>query len=202
MKKLKEPDLENLIQLLSRLPSIGPKSARRLALHLIKNKSNLMIPLHQAIIKVQENIIKCNICGNLKSKNDECICSNDSSDQICVVENIADMWAMESTSVFKGQYHILGGTLSALNGSNPEQLLINSLIERVKKQKIREVILAISATIEGQTTAHYIHDSLKSLNVKITKLAHGLPVGGEIEYLDDGTLFSAFKFRNSFNNKG
>ena len=202
MKKLKEPDLENLIQLLSRLPSIGQKSARRLALHLIKHKSNLMIPLHQAIIKVQENIVKCNICGNLKSKSDECICSNYNSDQICVVENIADMWAMESTSVFKGQYHILGGTLSALNGSNPEQLLINSLIERVKKHKIKEVILAISATIEGQTTAHYIHDSLKSLNVKITKLAHGLPVGGEIEYLDDGTLFSAFKFRNSFNNKG
>ena len=172
MKKLKEPDLENLIQLLSRLPSIGPKSARRLALHLIKHKSNLMIPLHQAIIKVQENIVKCNICGNLKSKSDECICSNNNSDQICVVENIADMWAMESTSVFKGQYHILGGTLSALNGSNPEQLLINSLIERVKKHKIKEVILAISATIEGQTTAHYIHDSLKSLNVKILSLIH------------------------------
>ena len=123
------------------------------------------------------------------------------TDQICVVENIADMWALESTSVFKGQYHILGGTLSAINGSNPEDLLINSLIDRIKKCNIKEVILAISATIEGQTTAHYINDSLKNLNVKITKLAHGLPVGREIEYLDDGTLFSAFKYRNSFNNK-
>jgi recombination protein RecR len=123
--------------------------------------------------------------------------SSKSYEQICVVENIADMWAMESTNVFKGHYHILGGTLSALNGSNPEDLLIHSLINRIKKNNVKEVILATSATIEGQTTAHYINDSIKDLGIKVTKLAHGLPVGGEIEYLDDGTLFSAFKYRNS-----
>ena len=201
MANSKQPELDNLIQLLSRLPSLGPKSAKRIALYLLKNKSNLMKPLSEAISHVHTNIIKCNVCGNLTSKESKCTCLDMKTDQICVVENIADMWALESTSVFKGQYHILGGTLSAINGSNPEDLLINSLVNRIKKCNIKEVILAISATIEGQTTAHYINDSLKNLNVKITKLAHGLPVGSEIEYLDDGTLFSAFKYRNSFNNK-
>ncbi|MFM7979809.1 MAG: recombination mediator RecR, partial [Candidatus Fonsibacter sp.] len=120
-------------------------------------------------------------------------------EQICVVENVADMWALESTNVYSGQYHILGGTLSAINGINPEDLLIGSLVSRIKANPVKEVILATSATIEGQTTAHYIKDSIKNLNVKVTKLAHGLPVGGEIEYLDDGTLFSAFKYRSSLN---
>ena len=169
MANSKQPELDNLIQLSSRLPSLGPKSAKRIALYLLKNKSNLMKPLSEAISHVHTNIIKCNDCGNLTSKESKCSCLDMKTDQICVVENIADMWALESTSVFKGQYHILGGTLSAINGSNPEDLLINSLINRIKKCNIKEVILAISATIEGQTTAHYINDSLKNLNVKITK---------------------------------
>ena len=202
MKFSTEPDLDELITLVAKLPGLGPKSARRIALYLLKNRDNVMKPLSQSLAKVHAKVIRCTLCGNIKSNESECnlkkcFYSSKSYDQICVVENIADMWAMESTNVFQGQYHILGGTLSALNGSNPEDLLINSLINRIKKNKVKEVILATSATIEGQTTAHYINDSIKDLGVKVTKLAHGLPVGGEIEYLDDGTLFSAFKFRNS-----
>tara|TARA_B100000886_G_scaffold96984_1_gene64325 strand:- start:352 stop:954 length:603 start_codon:yes stop_codon:yes gene_type:complete len=199
--KSTEVALDNLINLISRMPGLGPKSAKRIALHLIKNKENLMKPLADTLEQVYKNVIRCNICGNLKSINLECNCDSQDFDQICVVENIADMWAMESTNIYKGHYHILGGTLSAIRGSDPESLLINSLIERVKKNNLKEVIIATSATIEGQTTAHYINDSLKSINVKITKLAHGLPVGSEIEYLDDGTLFSAFKYRNSIGEK-
>ena len=199
--KSTEVALDNLINLISRMPGLGPKSAKRIALHLIKNKENLMKPLADTLEQVYKNVIRCNICGNLKSINLECNCDSQDFDQICVVENIADMWAMESTNIYKGHYHILGGTLSAIRGSDPESLLINSLIERVKKNNVKEVIIATSATIEGQTTAHYINDSLKSINVKITKLAHGLPVGSEIEYLDDGTLFSAFKYRNSIGEK-
>ena len=202
MKFSTEPDLDELITLVAKLPGLGPKSARRIALYLLKNRDNVMKPLSQSLAKVHAKVIRCTLCGNIKSNESECnlekcFYSSKSYDQICVVENIADMWAMESTNVFQGQYHILWGTLSALNGSNPEDLLINSLINRIKKNKVKEVILATSATIEGQTTAHYINDSIKDLGVKVTKLAHGLPVGGEIEYLDDGTLFSAFKFRNS-----
>jgi recombination protein RecR len=150
--------------------------------------------------KVYQNVARCNICGNFKTNKIDCNCSSKNNyEQICVVENVADMWALESTNVYSGQYHILGGTLSAINGINPEDLLIGSLVSRIKANSVKEVILATSATIEGQTTAHYIKDSIKNLNVKVTKLAHGLPVGGEIEYLDDGTLFSAFKYRSSLN---
>ena len=197
-----EPDLDELIALVSKLPGLGPKSSRRIALYLLKNRENVMKPLSKSLEKVHAKIIRCNLCGNIKSKEvkcdiKKCSYSPKSYEQICVVENIADMWAMESTNVFQGHYHILGGTLSALGNSSPEDLLINSLLNRIKENKIKEVILATSATIEGQTTAHYINDSIKDLGVKVTKLAHGLPVGGEIEYLDDGTLFSAFKFRSS-----
>jgi len=202
MKFSTEPDLDELMALISKLPGLGPKSARRIALYLFKNRDNVMQPLSKSLAKVHSKIIRCAICGNIKSNEAncdlaKCFYSSKSYEQICVVENIADMWAMESTNVFKGHYHILGGTLSALNGSNPEDLLIHSLINRIKKNNVKEVILATSATIEGQTTAHYINDSIKDLGIKVTKLAHGLPVGGEIEYLDDGTLFSAFKYRNS-----
>ena len=202
MKFSTEPDLDELMALISKLPGLGPKSARRIALYLLKNRDNVMQPLSKSLAKVHSKIIRCTICGNIKSNEAncdlaKCFYSSKSYEQICVVENIADMWAMESTNVFKGYYHILGGTLSALNGSNPEDLLIHSLINRIKKNNVKEVILATSATIEGQTTAHYINDSIKNLGIKVTKLAHGLPVGGEIEYLDDGTLFSAFKYRNS-----
>jgi recombination protein RecR len=204
--KFTEPVLDNLISLISRLPGLGPKSARRIALHLFKNKENLMKPLADTLGIAHEKILRCKICGAIKSVDANCTISkceyiDNSYDQLCIVENIADMWAMEATNIYKGHYHILGGTLSALNGSDPESLLIGSLIDRVKKNNVKEVIIATSATIEGQTTAHYINDSLKNLNVKITKLAHGLPVGSEIEYLDDGTLFSAFKYRNSIGEK-
>ena len=204
--KFTEPALDNLISLISRLPGLGPKSARRIALHLFKNKENLMKPLADTLGIAHEKILRCKICGAIKSVDANCTISkceyiDNSYDQLCIVENIADMWAMEATNIYKGHHHILGGTLSALNGSDPESLLIGSLIDRVKKNNVKEVIIATSATIEGQTTAHYINDSLKNLNIKITKLAHGLPVGSEIEYLDDGTLFSAFKYRNSIGEK-
>ena len=204
--KFTEPVLDNLISLISRLPGLGPKSARRIALHLFKNKENLMKPLADTLGIAHEKILRCKICGAIKSVDANCTISkceyiDNSYDQLCIVENIADMWAMEATNIYKGHYHILGGTLSALNGSDPDSLLIGSLIDRVKKNNVKEVIIATSATIEGQTTAHYINDSLKNLNIKITKLAHGLPVGSEIEYLDDGTLFSAFKYRNSIGEK-
>ena len=202
--KFTEPVLDNLISLISRLPGLGPKSARRIALHLFKNKDNLMKPLADTLGIAHEKILRCKICGAIKSIDTNCTISkceyiDNSYDQLCIVENIADMWAMEATNMYKGHYHILGGTLSAMNGSDPQALLIDSLIDRVKKNNINEVIIATSATIEGQTTAFYINDSLKSLGIKVTKLAHGLPVGSEIEYLDDGTLFSAFKYRNSVN---
>jgi recombination protein RecR len=200
MKKNSHPDLETLMFLIAKLPGLGPKSARRIALYLLKNRDNIMNPLSGALDKVYQNVARCNICGNFKTNKIECNCSNKNNyEQICVVENVADMWALEGTNVYSGQYHILGGTLSAINGINPEDLLIGSLVSRIKANSVKEVILATSATIEGQTTAHYIKDSIKTLNVKVTKLAHGLPVGGEIEYLDDGTLFSAFKYRSSLN---
>ena len=200
MKTNSHPDLETLMFLIAKLPGLGPKSARRIALYLLKNRDNIMKPLSGALDKVYQNVARCNICGNFKTIKIDCNCSNKNNyEQICVVENVADMWALESTNVYSGQYHILGGTLSAINGINPEDLLIGSLVSRIKANSVKEVILATSATIEGQTTAHYIKDSIKNLNVKVTKLAHGLPVGGEIEYLDDGTLFSAFKYRSSLN---
>jgi len=188
-------EIENLIKIISKLPGLGPKSAKRIVLKLINNKEEIIKPLTNTLAEVYKNIIRCKICGNLKSINSICSCSSKKYEQICVVENIADMWVIESTGIYKGHYHILGGTLPSLESKKDDGLLIKSLIDRVSKNSIKEVILATSATVEGQTTAHYIQDSLKNMNVKISKLAQGLPVGGEIEYLDDGTLFSAFKNR-------
>mgnify|MGYP000117853420 CR=1 FL=1 len=188
-------EIEDLIKIVSKLPGLGPKSAKRIVLKLINNREELIKPLTNALAQVYKNVIRCKICGNLKSTNSNCVCSTKKYDQICVVENIADMWVIESSGIYKGYYHILGGTLSSSDNKKTDNLLISSLVERVKKNTINEVILATSATIEGQTTAHYIQDSLKDTKVKISKLAQGLPVGGEIEFLDDGTLFSAFKNR-------
>ena len=189
-------EIDDLIKIISKLPGLGPKSAKRIVLKLIKNREQLIKPLTNTLAKVYKNVVSCNICGNLKSINSECICLRKTYDQICVVENIADMWVIESSGIFKGQYHILGGTLPTFEGKNTENgLLINSLVERVKKNSVKEVILATSASIEGETTSHYISDSLKQTKVKITRLAKGVPVGGEIEFLDDGTLYSAFKNR-------
>ncbi len=190
-------EINQLIKLFSKLPGLGSKSAKRIVLKLINNKEGLVKPLANNLLQVYKNVVRCNICGNIKSSNSKCSCSNKKQNQICVVENIADMWVIESTGLFQGYYHILGGTITS-NGKNDSQnLLINSLLERVKKNSISEVILATSATVEGQTTAFYIANLLKDFNIKISKLAQGLPVGGEIEFLDDGTLFSAFKNRSS-----
>ena len=188
-------EIDDLIKIISKLPGLGPKSAKRIVLKLIKNREEIIKPLTNTLAQVYKNVIRCDVCGNLKSVNLKCICSSKKYDQICVVENIADMWVIEGSGIYKGHYHILGGTLPAIENKKTDGLLITSLIDRVKKNSVKEVILATSATIEGQTTAHYIQDSLKGTKVKISKLAQGLPVGGEIEFLDDGTLFSAFKNR-------
>ena len=197
----KIPEIEQLIKLISKLPGLGPKSAKRIVLKLINNREELIKPMAKTLAEVYKNIFRCKNCGSLKSNLNGCNdCENNKNKytKICVVENISDQWSIESSSVYNGYFHILGGTISSSNNQNKEDLLISSLIERIKKNNIEEVILATSATIEGQTTAFYIQDSLKSLNVKISKLAQGLPVGGEIENLDDGTLVSAFKNRQSF----
>ena len=188
-------DIDDLIKIISKLPGLGPKSAKRIVLKLINNREELIKPLANTLAQVYKNVVRCTICGNLKSVSANCTCSNKNYKQICVVENIADMWVIQGSGIYKGHYHILGGTLPSLESKKDDGLLISSLVTRVKKNSVKEIILATSATIEGQTTAHYIQDSLKDTKVKISKLAQGLPVGGEIEFLDDGTLFSAFKNR-------
>ena len=194
-------EIEELIKLISKLPGLGPKSAKRIVLKLVNNRNELVKPLANTLAEVFKNVIRCNLCGTLKSNSTGCLnCENTKNKftKICVVEDIADQWSIENSNIFQGYFHILGGTISTV-GNKKEDLLINSLVERVKKDKIDEVILATSATVEGQTTAFYIQDSLKDTEVKITKLAQGLPVGGEIESLDDGTLLSAFKNRSKLN---
>ncbi len=194
-------EIEELIKLISKLPGLGPKSAKRIVLKLVNNRNELVKPLANTLAQVYKNVVRCNLCGTLKSNSSGCLnCENTKNKftKICVVEDIADQWSIENSNIFQGYFHILGGTISSV-GNKKEDLLINSLIERVKKDKIDEIILATSATVEGQTTAFYIQDSLKDIDVKITKLAQGLPVGGEIESLDDGTLLSAFKNRFKIN---
>ena len=198
MMEIKE--IEELIKAVSKFPGLGPKSARRIILKLINNKDEIMKPTINALVNVYKNISRCNYCGALKSSKDECNGFSNCSylqkkfSKICVVENIADQWSIESTNIYNGYFHILGGTISG-KIEKSQKLIIDSLVERVKKQNIDEVIVATSATVEGQTTAYYIEETLKDINVKISKLAQGLPVGGQIESLDDGTLFSAFKNR-------
>ena len=193
-------EIEELIKLISKLPGLGPRSAKRIVLKMINNREELIKPMAKNLADVYKNVSRCKTCGSLKSNIVGCNnCENikQKFNKICVVENIADQWSIETSSIYQGYFHILGGTIST-NNQNKEDLLINALVDRVKKEKIEEVILATSATIEGQTTAFYIQDSLKEINVKISKLAQGLPVGGEIESLDDGTLISAFKNRQNF----
>ena len=194
-------EIEDLIKFISKLPGLGPKSAKRIVLKLINNRDEIIKPMANTLAQVYKNVTRCNSCGSLKSNTEGCSnCENikEKFNKICVVEDIADQWSIENSNIYKGYFHILGGTIASV-GHRKEDLLVDSLVERVSKDKIEEVILATSATVEGQTTAYYIQDSLKQLNVKITKLAQGLPVGGEIESLDYGTLFSAFK--NRFNLK-
>ena len=190
-------EIEDLIKLIAKLPGLGPKSAKRIVLKLINNKNELVKPMANTLAQVYKNVVRCQSCGTLKSNSSGCNnCENvnDKYNKICVVEDLADQWSIENSNIFKGYFHILGGTISS-PGQRKEDLLINPLVERVVKDKIEEVIIATSATVEGQTTAYYIQDSLKKTKAKITKLAQGLPVGGEIESLDDGTLYSAFKNR-------
>ena len=189
--------LDNLIQLLSRLPGLGPRSARRAALHLLKKREALMLPLAQAIEEAAHEVKACSECGNLDSLDPCSICRDARRDpsQLCVVEEVGDLWALERAAAFKGRYHVLGGKLSALDGVGPEQLNLPGLLRRAAAPAVKEVILALGATVEGQTTAHYLTDRLANLPIQVTRLAHGVPVGGELDYLDDGTLTAALKAR-------
>lgn len=190
-------ELDTLIQLLARLPGLGPRSARRAALHLIKRRESLLEPLAAAMAKAAETIRPCPICGNLDTVQPCGICRDPERDDglICVVEDLADLWALERTGAFRGRYHVLGGTLSAIDGVGPEDLNIHRLLGRLKPG--REVILALNATVEGQTTAHYLADRLAASGVRISRLAQGVPIGGELDYLDDGTLTTALKARRA-----
>jgi recombination protein RecR len=192
------PEIERLIQLLSKLPGLGPRSARRAALALLKKREVLLEPLGAAMRDAAAAIKTCEVCGNLDSVSPCSLCADQRRDAqvLCIVEDVADLWALERAGVFKGKYHVLGGVLSALDGMTPEKLNVAPLIGRVKNG-VEEVILAMNATVEGQTTAHYLMDTLEPTGVKITRLAHGVPVGGELDYLDEGTLSHAFKARRS-----
>jgi len=190
-------EIDRLIQALARLPGLGPRSARRAVLHLIRKRERLLEPLSEALREVGERIRDCEVCGNLDTVNPCLICSDPRRDRslVCVVEQVADLWALDRAEGYKGLYHVLGGTLSALDGVMPEDLNISALVERAKSGEVKEVILATNATVNGQTTAHYIAERLKEAGVLVTGIAHGVPVGGELDYLDEGTLRAALKAR-------
>jgi recombination protein RecR len=192
-------EIDHLIQLLARLPGLGPRSARRAVLHLIKRRESLMQPLAQALADAAEAILVCGTCGNLDTVEPCGICMDEKRDgsTVCVVEDLADLWALERTRSFRGRYHVLGGSLSAIDGVGPEDLNIAGLVARAETGDIQEVILAMNLTVDGQTTAHYIADRLRHTEVDVTRLAHGVPVGGELDYLDDGTLETALRSRRS-----
>jgi len=192
-------EIDRLIQLLARLPGLGPRSARRAALQLIKKPDTLMEPLARALAAAAEAIRTCSTCGSLDTTDPCAICANPERDraQLCIVEEVADLWAIERTGSFPGRYHVLGGRLSALDGIGPEDLNITSLVARVAAEGVQEVILATNLTVDGQTTAHYITERLQPCGVNVTRLAHGVPVGGELDYLDDGTLTAALRARRS-----
>lgn len=191
------PEIERLIQLLAKLPGLGPRSARRAALHLLKKRDALLVPLAEAMGDAAEKISTCGECGNLDVVEPCSICRGTSRDPkvICVVETVGDLWALERASTFRGRYHVLGGVLSALDGIGPGELNIAKLIDRAKGEDVSEIILALNATVDGQTTAHFLTDKLAEISVDITSLARGVPVGGELDYLDEGTLAAAFKSR-------
>ncbi len=194
-----ENHINSLIQLLAKLPGLGPRSARRVALHLIRHRETLLAVLIRALEDAAEKIITCSTCGNIDTCDPCNICINPKRNvsQICVVENIADLWALERTPSYRGRFHVLGGTLSALDGVGPDDLNISELLNRSKSEEVHEVILATNATVDGQTIAHYIAERLTDCNVEISGLAHGVPVGGELDYLDEGTLSAALNARHS-----
>jgi recombination protein RecR len=190
-------EIDRLVQLLSKLPGLGPRSARRAALTLLKRKEMMLAPLADALTSAAQAVSACSVCGNLDATDPCAVCADDRRDPsiLCVVEDVADLWALERSNVFKGCYHVLGGTLSALDGVGPEDLAIGGLVERAGQDRVMEVILAMNATVEGQTTAHYVTDRLAGAGVQISRLAHGMPMGGELDYLDEGTLAWALKSR-------
>jgi recombination protein RecR len=190
-------DIERLIQLLAKLPGLGPRSARRAALFLMKRRDTLLTPLAEAMAEAARSVRTCSRCGNLDTSDPCAICTDPRRDGsvICVVEEVGDLWALERTQSYKGLYHVLGGTLSALDGVGPEDLNVAGLVNRARESGVTEVILALNATVEGQTTAHYLTDRLADCGVSISRLAHGVPVGGELDYLDDGTLTAALRAR-------
>ena len=200
MKRTAGVEIERLIQLLAKLPGLGPRSARRAALYLIKNREKLLSPLAHAMADAQVKVTVCSACGNVDTIDPCTICSDPRRDRtsLCVVEEVGDLWALERAGAWTGLYHVLGGTLSAMEGIRPEDLAINHLIERAAIPGMREVVLATNATVEGQTTAHYITERLKGLGLSTSKLAHGVPVGGELDYLDEGTLTAAMRARRPF----
>ena len=193
------PEIEQLIQLLAKLPAFGPRSARRAVLHLLNKKESHFTPLMTALKNVYDKIVVCPICGNMDTQAPCSICSDSkrNQSQICVVRDVADLWALERAGAFKGCYHVLGGVLSALDGIGPEELKVQELLDKVAGGGIEEIILALPATVEGQTTAHYLADRLEGYPIKLSALSRGVPIGGELDYLDDGTLQMAFKTRRA-----
>jgi len=194
------PEIERLIQLLAKLPGLGPRSARRAALHLIRKREELLGPLANAMQVAKDRILTCTACGNVDTRDPCTVCADSRRDpaMLVVVETVADLWALERAAALRARYHVLGGTLSPLDGVGPKDINLDSLVTRVSEGEIREIILAVNATVDGQTTAHYITDLLSHLDVKITRLAHGVPVGGELDYLDEGTLSAAIRQRTDF----
>ncbi|MCB1538811.1 MAG: recombination protein RecR [Rhodospirillales bacterium] len=196
------PDINDLIRILARLPGVGPRSARRLALTLLEDREGMMKPLMLQMEKTYGNVRTCHTCGNLDASDPCMICAGPRRNHeiVCVVQGIADIWAIERTRAYDGVYHVLGGVLSAIDGIKPDDLRIAELLERVAAGGVGEIVLALSATVDGQTTAHYLTDRLTQMNVRITRLAHGMPVGGELDYLDDGTLTTALRSRTAVKN--
>ncbi|WP_102226683.1 recombination mediator RecR [Acidimangrovimonas sediminis] len=194
------PQIEALIEMMARLPGLGPRSARRAVLHLIGKRELLMTPLATAMAEVARSVQNCTRCGNIGTDMLCPICASDrrATGEICVVEDVSDLWAMERGGAFKGRYHVLGGTLSALDAVGPEELRIPQLVARIPEENVTEVILALNATVDGQTTAHYIADALEATGAQVTSLAQGVPIGGELDYLDDGTIGAALKARKRF----
>jgi recombination protein RecR len=194
------PEIERLIQALAKLPGLGPRSARRAALFLIKNREKLLVPLSTALSEARDKVQVCSQCGNVDTIDPCTLCGDPNRDQsmICVVEEVGDLWALERASAWSGLYHVLGGALSAVEGVRPEDLSIARLVERAADGRVKEIVLAVNATVEGQTTAHYITERLKTLGVSTSRLAHGVPVGGELDYLDEGTLTAAMRARRPF----
>ena len=196
-RKYSNEEIDKLILLISKLPGYGPKSASRAVLHLLKRKDQLMIPLAESLQSASKNILTCENCGNIDLISPCTLCNDNQRDksELCVVEDVSDLWAFEKADLFAGHYHILGGTLSAINGVGPDDLKIKKLVDRAKSEEITEVILALSSTVDGATTSHYVAECLKECNVTISQLGHGLPIAGEIDYLDSGTLLAAFNSR-------